>query len=149
MSSNVVVVAAACRQLYEPHAFLLDQERSSMLPVMAAGLSSIIFSIAVDAAYLSSLSRSVDISVGTDSSRTTPLPHDDHLSYLSFSAPGKPHTTTLTTVHTAGNGRELGPSVPEPFVNLMSAIATAPRMCVCWWVYVCWGVCVGVCVCVR
>lgn len=49
------------RKLYEPDAFLLDQERSSMLPVMAAGLSSIIFSISADASYLNTPSRSVEV----------------------------------------------------------------------------------------
>jgi len=35
-------------QFYEPHAFIIDQERSSMLPQMAAGLSSILFAITID-----------------------------------------------------------------------------------------------------
>ena len=35
-------------QFYEPHAFILDQERSSMLPQMAAGLNSILFAITID-----------------------------------------------------------------------------------------------------
>ena len=51
------------RSLYEPHAFLLDQERSSMLPVMARGLDSILFSIPVDASYLNSLQRAVEVPV--------------------------------------------------------------------------------------
>ena len=51
------------RLLYDPHAFLLDQERSSILPVMAAGLCSILFSIPVDADYLNTPSRSVDVTI--------------------------------------------------------------------------------------
>ena len=35
-------------QFYEPHAFIIDQERSSMLPQMAAGLNSILFAITID-----------------------------------------------------------------------------------------------------
>ena len=58
MSNDLVM---CYRKLYEPHAFLLDQERSSMLPVMAAGLSSIIFSIGIDASYLNTPTRSVEV----------------------------------------------------------------------------------------
>lgn len=51
------------RLLYEPHAFLLDQERASMLPVMAAGLGSILFSLTVDAEYLNTPLRTVEVPV--------------------------------------------------------------------------------------
>ena len=47
--------------VYEPHAFLLDEECSSMLPVTAAGLGSILFSIPVDVEYLNSTHRTVDV----------------------------------------------------------------------------------------
>lgn len=36
------------RQFYEPWSFLLDEERSSMLPTMARGLGSILFAINID-----------------------------------------------------------------------------------------------------
>ncbi|XP_063225758.1 sorting nexin-29 [Bacillus rossius redtenbacheri] len=39
---------AHLRVFYEDWAFLLDQEKSSMLPVMAAGLGSILFAISID-----------------------------------------------------------------------------------------------------
>ena len=57
----VSLLSSLFRKLYELDAFLLDQERSSMLPVMAAGLSSIIFSIAIDASYLNTPTRSVEV----------------------------------------------------------------------------------------
>ena len=57
----VSLLSSLFRKLYELDAFLLDQERSSMLPVMAAGLSSIIFSIAIDASYLNTPARSVEV----------------------------------------------------------------------------------------
>lgn len=61
------------RKLYEVDAFLLDQERSSMLPIMAAGLSSIIFSMSTDASYLNTPSRSVEVPVSSPS-LPPPLP---------------------------------------------------------------------------
>ncbi|KDR23144.1 sorting nexin-29 isoform X2 [Zootermopsis nevadensis] len=42
---------------FEDWAFLLDQERSSMLPTMAAGLGSILFAISIDNADLNQLSH--------------------------------------------------------------------------------------------
>jgi hypothetical protein len=43
---------------YEPHAFLLDVERASMLPQMAAGLSTILFAAVVDNPELNGLPKS-------------------------------------------------------------------------------------------
>ncbi|KAG1676004.1 Sorting nexin-29 [Nymphon striatum] len=44
-------------QYYEEWAFLLDQERSSMLPMMSAGLGSILFAINIDDSNLNSPTR--------------------------------------------------------------------------------------------
>uniref|UniRef100_A0AAY4AWP3 Sorting nexin 29 n=1 Tax=Denticeps clupeoides TaxID=299321 RepID=A0AAY4AWP3_9TELE len=44
---------------YEDWAFVLDQERASMLPTMAAGLNSILFSITIDKEELNGQSRAV------------------------------------------------------------------------------------------
>ncbi|XP_019849243.1 PREDICTED: sorting nexin-29-like [Amphimedon queenslandica] len=49
------------RNHYEPHAFVMDEERGTMLPVMAAGLSSIIFSIAFDVDYLNSPLKTFEV----------------------------------------------------------------------------------------
>ncbi|XP_062507868.1 sorting nexin-29-like isoform X2 [Corticium candelabrum] len=53
---------------YQPHAFLLDIERSSMLPQMAAGLSSILFATTVDNPDLNGLAK-----VSSNSSFSTSL----------------------------------------------------------------------------
>eukprot|EP00731_Ephydatia_muelleri_P028567 Em0020g211a len=55
----------ALRSMYEPTAFLLDQDRASTLPNMAAGLSSVAFAINFDAMYLDSPRRFVDVFSGT------------------------------------------------------------------------------------
>ena len=46
-------------QYYQPHAFMLDQERSSMLPQMSAGLNSILFAIIIDNESLNSFKNGV------------------------------------------------------------------------------------------
>eukprot|EP00731_Ephydatia_muelleri_P028580 Em0020g224a len=73
----------ALRSMYEPTAFLLDQDRASTLPNMAAGLSSVAFAINFDAMYLDSPRRFVDVFSGTVSlsppatSDPTPAGGDD------------------------------------------------------------------------
>lgn len=71
LNSSYIIVTVD-RKLYEPDAFLLDQERSSMLPIMAAGLSSIIFSISTDASYLNTPSRSVEVPAAPPPVETPP-----------------------------------------------------------------------------
>ncbi|XP_071037773.1 sorting nexin-29 [Parasteatoda tepidariorum] len=44
----IVTESSQIRNFYEDGAFLLDEERSSMLPMMAAGLGSILFAITID-----------------------------------------------------------------------------------------------------
>merc|ERR1711981_321897 len=43
---------------YEPWAFLRDEERASMLPTMASGLSSILFAITIDNTALNGMPNS-------------------------------------------------------------------------------------------
>ncbi|XP_030840745.1 sorting nexin-29 [Strongylocentrotus purpuratus] len=44
----ILSATAIIKQYYEPWAFLLDEERSTMLPTMARGLGSILFAINID-----------------------------------------------------------------------------------------------------
>ena len=83
------------RRLYEADAFLLDQERSSMLPIMAAGLSSIIFSISTDASYLNTPSRSVEVpSLPAASVPAASVPHVEvpHTQQLPPTTHDTPHS---------------------------------------------------------
>ncbi|XP_048758953.2 sorting nexin-29-like [Ostrea edulis] len=50
-------------QFYEPWAFMCDQERSSMMPMMAAGLGSILFAINVDNVDLNAVKRATSSNV--------------------------------------------------------------------------------------
>ncbi|KAK3705190.1 hypothetical protein QZH41_013986, partial [Actinostola sp. cb2023] len=45
---NILGDKQLLRSYYEPDAFLLDEEKSSMLPMIAAGLSSILFALGID-----------------------------------------------------------------------------------------------------
>ena len=95
------------RSLYEPHAFLLDQERSSMLPVMARGLDSILFSIPVDASYLNSLQRGMEVPVVAPQTTPTQTTILDRLLPVAeegrcglCACPIGPPTYTFTCTHT-------------------------------------------------
>lgn len=97
------------RKLYEPEAFLLDQEHSSMLPIMAAGLSSIIFSISTDSSYLNNPSRSVEVpAVSFPPVSTVPVPSVE-----------VPHTRSDThqgpPVFTTSPVEDHGISAPQTF----------------------------------
>lgn len=63
-------------QYYEDFAFLVDQERSSMLPMMAAGLGSILFAINIDNPDLNTLGIQSANSVGglSNSIHSDPTP---------------------------------------------------------------------------
>ncbi|KAL5018144.1 hypothetical protein ScPMuIL_003866 [Solemya velum] len=50
-------------QFYEPWSFLRDQERSSMMPMMAAGLGSILFAISIDNPELNSIKQTQNSSM--------------------------------------------------------------------------------------
>lgn len=79
-------------QFYEDWAFLMDQERSSMLPMMAAGLGSILFAISIDNADLnfSRVSRSESpVDIGRSSYKTDFLEPEPVLSKSVGSAAGK------------------------------------------------------------
>ncbi|KAL4240888.1 Sorting nexin-29 [Mactra antiquata] len=68
-------------QFYETWAFLRDQERSSMLPMMARGLDSILFAITVDNPELNSV-RQVGVTVvniGNSTNSTSMKTDDDDL----------------------------------------------------------------------
>nr|XP_022316241.1 sorting nexin-29-like [Crassostrea virginica] len=56
------------KQFYEPWAFLRDQERSSMMPMMAAGLGSILFAINIDNPDLNSVKRSASSNISIPAS---------------------------------------------------------------------------------
>ena len=100
------IITCLFRKLYEVDAFLLDQERSSMLPIMAAGLSSIIFSISTDASYLNTPSRSVEVPVSSPSLPPLPTvevpptqeqrfpPHQDDSYFANNSQPTQPSFTS-------------------------------------------------------
>lgn len=60
-----VYCISGCRSHYESHAFLLDHERSSILPIVAAGLNSIIFGLTVDEDYLNSPVQEMAVPVVT------------------------------------------------------------------------------------
>lgn len=118
----LVLVIVVCRKQYEPHAFLLDQERSSMLPVMAAGLSSIIFSIAVDVSYLNTLSRSVNVPSSSEPPEVhVPIPS----SSSSSSVPSNHYTRNNSGMSKhKSSSDELRQSVPES-LSLTSSNTTA------------------------
>ncbi|XP_046854976.1 sorting nexin-29-like [Xenia sp. Carnegie-2017] len=72
-------------QYYEQDALLLDDERSSMLPMMAAGLSSILFAIDIDKAEFNSITVQIPGNISQAVSRPTsiwavpsPMYHDVH-----------------------------------------------------------------------
>lgn len=114
---------------------MLDQERSSMLPVMAAGLSSIIFSIAVDATYLNTPTRSVQVPsnkappearapiTSSSSSKTRPPSSEDHHSYLSFSTPSNQHmrNNSGTSKHGMSGSGEIGPGESDTISSQSAA----------------------------
>jgi hypothetical protein len=60
---HLILASTKLESLYEPHSYLLDQERSSMLPIMAAGLCSILFSISLDSDSLNTPVRTLDASL--------------------------------------------------------------------------------------
>ncbi|KAG8191163.1 hypothetical protein JTE90_016675 [Oedothorax gibbosus] len=71
----VLADSSQIRNFYEDGAFLLDDERSSMLPMMAAGLGSILFAISIDNPDLNMVRTSSSES-SVDSSKCSP-PKDD------------------------------------------------------------------------
>ncbi|GFX07525.1 sorting nexin-29 [Trichonephila clavipes] len=67
----ILADSSQIRNFYEDWAFLLDDERSSMLPMMAAGLGSILFAISIDNPDLN-LVRTSSIESPVDNSKYSP-----------------------------------------------------------------------------
>ncbi|GFY50133.1 sorting nexin-29 [Trichonephila inaurata madagascariensis] len=67
----ILADSSQIRNFYEDWAFLLDDERSSMLPMMAAGLGSILFAISIDNPDLN-LVRSSSIESPVENSKYSP-----------------------------------------------------------------------------
>ncbi|XP_046847351.1 uncharacterized protein LOC124440971 isoform X2 [Xenia sp. Carnegie-2017] len=76
-------------QYYEQDALLLDDERSSMLPMMAAGLSSILFAIDIDKAEFNSITVQIPGNISQAVSRPTSIWAVPSPMYATSGAPGK------------------------------------------------------------
>ncbi|XP_046863044.1 sorting nexin-29-like isoform X2 [Xenia sp. Carnegie-2017] len=78
-----------CGQYYEQDALLLDDERSSMLPMMAAGLSSILFAIDIDKAEFNSITVQIPGNISQAVSRPTSIWAVPSPMYATSGAPGE------------------------------------------------------------
>ncbi|XP_046864539.1 sorting nexin-29-like isoform X2 [Xenia sp. Carnegie-2017] len=76
-------------QYYEQDALLLDDERSSMLPMMAAGLSSILFAIDIDKAEFNSITVQIPGNISQAVSRPTSIWAVPSPMYATSGAPGE------------------------------------------------------------
>lgn len=63
---NMLLDQTLLSQFYEKEAFLMDQERASMLPMIAAGLSSILFALTVDGEELNIVRQAPALTINKD-----------------------------------------------------------------------------------
>ncbi|XP_032826315.1 sorting nexin-29 isoform X3 [Petromyzon marinus] len=122
-------------QFYEDWAFLLDDERSSMLPVMSAGLNSIVFAINIDnedlngglgvsrgAPTMSGLLRESTQSV-TSLLRDSSLTHGVSSLLREISGPGGPRTSGGAAVVPVASARDTALSVHDPAPVMSARVA--------------------------
>ncbi|CAM9748354.1 unnamed protein product [Lampetra planeri] len=122
-------------QFYEDWAFLLDDERSSMLPVMSAGLNSIVFAINIDnedlngglgvsrgAPTMSGLLRESTQSV-TSLLRDSSLTHGVSSLLREISGPGGPRTSGGAAVVPVASVRDTALSAHDPAPVMSARVA--------------------------